>query len=197
MSEARVADTVHDRQRTLSAAYRNRWNPIANRQELIDEICDRLMSGEPMAQICRDGRMPTPEVIGGWAAADDAIATALANAREHGHDAIAMDALDISDNLSGDVPRDKLRVDTRLKLLAVWNPKRYGASQQVKLADADGNKLDTAPLVGELLGMMAGAAPDSQPAMRNVTPVVIEQAPSPGYRPRAKRNPPPDIDDLV
>ena len=34
-----------------------------------------------------------------------------------------------------------LRVDTRLKLLAKWDPKRYGDATTVKHADADGEKL--------------------------------------------------------
>lgn len=36
------------------------------------------------------------------------------------------EAPDIADNLEGDVARDKLRIDTRLKVAAKWNKQRYG-----------------------------------------------------------------------
>lgn len=69
------------------------------------------------------------------------VSLAIARAREDGFDQIAMDALRIADygdddrvpdgdgNLRTDsevIQRSKLRVETRLKLLAKWDPKRYG-----------------------------------------------------------------------
>ena len=104
-----------------------------------------------------------------------------------------------------DPQRDKLRVETRLKLLAKFNPKRWGDSTQVRHADADGGKLDTAPLVSELLALMPGATPAAQPVTRSAPPthrVVSEsridppatQSARPAYRPRAARS---DVDDLV
>lgn len=209
MSEAPTSviatDFVHVRQKALADDYRKRLEPQANRHELVDEICARLLAGEPLAQICRDEHMPPPPVLWDWGKQDESIERAIADARDHGADAIAMDALDISDNLSGEPKRDKLRVDTRLRLLALWNPKKYGESQQLKLADANGDKLDTAPLVGELLTMLAGGAPAAQSSMIDVTPRVITgesqpavAAPTTGYRPRAKRAAaPPSVDDLV
>lgn len=195
-SPAPAMDFVHVRQQALAADYRNRLEQIANRHELVDEICARLLAGEPLAQICRDSRMPPPPVLWDWGKQDAEIERALSDARDHGSDAIAMDALDIADDLSGDPKRDKLRVDTRLKLLAIWNPKRYGDNVQLRHADADGNKLDTAPLVGELLGMLGGAT--ASPVMLNVTPTAVSEQPAIGYRPRAKRlQAKPDIDDLV
>jgi hypothetical protein len=66
---------------------------------------------------------------------------AIARAREEGFDAIAREALEIADDGRRDyvplengglavdhdhIARSRLRVDTRLKLLAKWDPKRYG-----------------------------------------------------------------------
>lgn len=93
---------------------------------LMDEICDRLSKGEPMAQICRDDHMPDRATVWRWAEADDAFSQRIAHAREAGFDAIADDCLRIADDEEGDPQRDKLRVDTRLKLLAKWSPKKYG-----------------------------------------------------------------------
>jgi hypothetical protein len=79
--------------------------------------------------------------VANWAKDDAAVSEALARAREAGWDWLAHDALRIADETANDVveidgkqsvngeviQRSKLRVDTRLKLLAVWDPKRYGA----------------------------------------------------------------------
>jgi hypothetical protein len=68
------------------------------------------------------------------------LAIAYARAREEGFDTIAADCLHIADNTAQDtissergdvansewIARSRLRVDTRLKLLAKWDPKRYG-----------------------------------------------------------------------
>lgn len=129
----------------------------ADRENLVREICARLSTGEPLAQICRDMHMPGVQTVADWAAADDSISVSIARAREAGFDAIAADCLAIADDSSqdfkqvfvaGDTPddlakapkafdsehvqRSKLRVDTRLKLLAKWDPKRYGEKQQVE-----------------------------------------------------------------
>ena len=52
--------------------------------------------------------------------------TAVARAREMASDYLAQAALQISDNLDGNVNRDRLRVDMRKWLAAKYNPKVYG-----------------------------------------------------------------------
>jgi hypothetical protein len=102
--------------------------------------------------------MPHPSTVRDWMGADEDVSRAIARAREDGFDAIAADALAIADNpmvgekvkldsdgkvvekQTGDmVERARLRVDTRLKLLAKWDPKRYG--DKIQHADAEGNNL--------------------------------------------------------
>lgn len=183
---------------------RKLFEPIANRHELVDEICERLSLGEPLAHICRDDpRMPDTQTLWDWEKADEQIAGAIARARYIGHHVIASDLLKTARGepgySTGDVARDKMLADVSLKLLARWDPRAYGEATQLRHADANGDKLDTAPLIGELLTML-GNSPEAQPAI-NVTPRVIE-APQPaaaaGYKPRAKRLiPPPAVDDLV
>ena len=94
--------------------------------ELFAEICERLSKGEPLAQICRDEHMPAERTVRDWKEADAIVSAAIAHAREDGFDAIALEALRIADDKEGEHQRDRLRVDTRLKLLAKWDPKRYG-----------------------------------------------------------------------
>ncbi len=75
----------------------------------------------------------------------------IARARALGYDAIAADCLLISDDASGDfrlgeksvlvdtdhIQRAKLRIETRLKLLAKWDPKRYGEKVAVTGGDPE------------------------------------------------------------
>ena len=94
--------------------------------ELEAEIVARLSKGEPMAVICRDEHTPSVTTVWNWEQADPAFAESIARARAEGFDAIAAECLDIANSKEGEVQRDKLRVDTRLKLLAKWDPRRYG-----------------------------------------------------------------------
>ena len=114
--------------------------------ELVDEICERLSKGEPLAQICRDEHMPHPSTIWDWEQKWPDVSRSIARAREQGEDAIALDCLYIADDNTKDkriledgrkitdpdvVQRAKLRIDTRLKLLAKWNPKKWGEKVEV------------------------------------------------------------------
>lgn len=108
--------------------------------ELAESILSGLREGTPLAEICRRPGYPHPTTWREWCDKDPALAIAYARAREDGFDAIALDCLRIADDDSGDVietengprqdkefaARSRLRVDTRLKLLAKWDPKRYG-----------------------------------------------------------------------
>jgi hypothetical protein len=177
-------------------------SPYTNRAELVDEICKRLATGESLLSICRDPKMPGAFTVYDWAGADDETAQRIARAREIGEDAIAQDALSIIDgdkpipNMIPDATRDKARADIRLKLLAKFNPKRWGESTQLRHADADGAKLDTAPMVSELLSLMApGAANTSAPIPVKAELIEAPRAPKPAYRPRARAAD--SVDDLV
>lgn len=115
--------------------------PTSYRQHIADEICARLSVGEPLAQICRDEHMPAVRTVSGWKAEHEEFKAAFARAREEGYDFIAADCLKIADDGANDtyvdeegrkrteqdvIARSKLRIETRLKLLAKWDPSRYG-----------------------------------------------------------------------
>jgi hypothetical protein len=115
------------------------------------ELIARLSAGEPLQQICRDDGMPSAGAVYAWTDPDGVrrpkdvpttLADDFARARACGHDAIAADTLEIADNGKNDwmqrhgsdspgweangehIQRSKLRIETRLKLLAKWD-KRY------------------------------------------------------------------------
>lgn len=95
--------------------------------EAKQEILDRLTVGEPLADICRDDHMPAVRTVSSWKKLDPAFDADFAQAREDGHDAIAARTRHTARGTgesSGDVARDKLIIETDLKLLAKWD-KRY------------------------------------------------------------------------
>lgn len=54
----------------------------------------------------------------------------VARARARAADYLAQEALTIADELTGEVARDRLRVDTRKWLAGKWNPTTYGDMKQ-------------------------------------------------------------------
>lgn len=95
-------------------------------------------------------------------AKDPAFSSDIAGARETGFDRIALDALAIADEVTDkdtirftrgeeevEMPnkewlmRSKLRVETRLKLLAKWDPKRYGDKITQEISGPDGGPIVT------------------------------------------------------
>ena len=108
--------------------------------ELAAEICERLSNGEPLRQICRsDDRFPVWQKIYEWMERDAALSGAIARAREVGQDAIAEEIYALVEKEperilsegggrvdAGYVQWVRVQADIKLKLLAKWNPKRYG-----------------------------------------------------------------------
>jgi hypothetical protein len=112
-------------------------------------ICEQLSEGIPLREICRQEGMPAWRTVYDWMWRNEALSTAIARARDIGYDKMAEECLYIADNLhigkkkvftsGADDDEDsvtvteedmlghrRLQIETRLKLLAKFNPKRYG-----------------------------------------------------------------------
>lgn len=120
--------------------------PSTYTDEIAAEICERIGNGEPLAQICREDGMPSLTTVYRWQVDSEDFSASIARAREAGFDQIALDAMHIADETARDsrkgkrgeqipnsewIARSRLRVETRLKLLAKWDPRRYGDKQLV------------------------------------------------------------------
>lgn len=141
--------------------------PQLDRSSIVPAICERLAKGEPLAQICRSPGMPDPSTVWDWCEANQSISQQITRARNDGFDQIAQDALAIADDASGDymkdpatgrkvlnsehVQRSKLRIHTRMQLLAKWDPKRYGDNVQLRHANAQGDGDASVTVKGALL----------------------------------------------
>lgn len=136
-----------------------------DRAKVVTAICTRLATGEPMAVICRDLKVPV-RTVNDWRAQDADIAAQFDEARDLGFDAIAHECLAIADDGRRDyavsedgrevpdhdhIQRSKLRIETRLKLLARWDPKRYGEKQQLDHTSSDGSMRPAPPMTKEEL----------------------------------------------
>jgi len=115
---------------------------------LIKKICDKLAVGIPLTQICKGKGMPCDRTVRAWVCADEdaikngeagtGVSSAIAHAREEGFDFLAAECLQICDTVdadSGEIQRARLRIETRLKLLSKWNPRKYGDKLAVESDD--------------------------------------------------------------
>jgi hypothetical protein len=112
--------------------------------EVAQEICEGLAEGTPLREICRREHMPEWRTVYDWMYRDEELSAAIAHARDIGYDKMAEECLAIADTpVEGRkiVETDdgkvmytredmlghrKLQIETRLKLLAKFNPKKYG-----------------------------------------------------------------------
>lgn len=113
--------------------------PTIRTDAMVDDIIDRLAKGEPLAAICRTPGYPHPSTFRDWCNGDEELSRRFARAREDGFDAIAESTLDIVDNVEEDPASRRVRAETRLKLLAKWDPKRYGDKLEVGGAGKGGS----------------------------------------------------------
>lgn len=134
-------------------------------EEQAAKICERIADGETLRAICRDDDMPSWRTVYDWLTEHEDFATRFARARDVGAEAIAQEALDIADTphegvieidkeskLGGTytevrradmLDHRKLRIETRLKLLAKWNPKKYGDRIDIGNADGEAFKIES------------------------------------------------------
>jgi len=144
--------------------------PSKKAQAVVDAICARLSEGVPLTVICRDEGMPAPRTVRDWMEGDPEVSAAIARAREEGEEVLAEECLTIADTpMEGIVEKlaltdkgdlvvverrkedmlghRKLQIETRLKLLAKFNPKRWGDKVQQELSGPGGGPIQTVTAV--------------------------------------------------
>ena len=133
--------------------------PAKKTTKLIEEVLSRIAQGETLAALGRELDFH-PNNWRLWCGEDEQLAIAYAQARDVGADVIAEDALRIIDEEpervvqidedgkkstsridSAGVAWAKNRAELRLKLLAKWNPKKYGDKQTVDVGNKEGETL--------------------------------------------------------
>lgn len=140
--------------------------PTLRTPEVDEAIVDGLSHGVTLTDICARDGMPARRTVYDWINSDADLAARIARARDLGFDVIAEQCVQIAEDGSNDytervlengqkrmtfdaehVQRSKLRIETRLKLLAKWAPKKYGDRQQVAPTTAEGDDIEFAPIM--------------------------------------------------
>jgi hypothetical protein len=140
MAKKRSTDVV-------TVAPKQTGRPSTFTQHVADEIVRRVSEGEPLAPVVRDLGVGLTTWYD-WVKDRPLLAAAIARAREAGEEIILADTLAIIDTHperqltaegdkvdTGHVAWLKNRAEQRLKLLAKWNPKKWGDKVQVGGAD--------------------------------------------------------------
>jgi len=124
--------------------------------EIFNNICELISSeGKSLRSILITEGMPSSQTFYKWLEEDELKSKRYACACEDRADKIFDEILVISDSTSEDVilnddgapitnhniiQRDRLRTDSRKWILGKLNPKKYGDSSLLKIADNDGGK---------------------------------------------------------
>ena len=150
-----------------AVAPRTKGRPSNYSPEIARIICEQLSEGIPLRQICRENDgFPAWRTVYDWMGRDEALSASISRARDIGYDAIAEECLQIADTIEfghKQVMTDegtattvedmlghrKLRIETRLKLLAKFHPTKYGdklglhgveGAASIKTEDTNANK---------------------------------------------------------
>jgi hypothetical protein len=112
--------------------------------QIAEEICERIMMGESLRAICRDDHMPHMATICRWLASDrEEFREAYYHARRVQAELYADDIMAIADDLTGDVQRDRLRVDSRKWIASKLLVGRYGDRVTQEHVGAGGGPIQT------------------------------------------------------
>jgi hypothetical protein len=117
--------------------------PATYDKAIAKQMCEQLSEGIPLREICRQEGYPAWRTVYDWMGKDPDLAAAIARARDMGWDAMFEDCLRIADTPAmGEIVTDdgekvtvkredmlghrKLQIETRLRMLAKFNPKKFG-----------------------------------------------------------------------
>jgi hypothetical protein len=111
-----------------------------NKDQIKTDLVAWIAQGKTLREFCRQDGMPSNTVMYDWEREDAEFASRIAHARETGHDAIAEECAALADLEPlavfdehgnkrydpGSIAWRKMQIETRVKLLAKWNPRKYG-----------------------------------------------------------------------
>lgn len=107
--------------------------PSSYKQDIADDICERLANGESLRRICLTPDYPRQATVFRWLAANEQFREQYRVAREAQADTLADEIIDIADGkraayegIEADVQRDKLSVHARQWVASKLKPKVYG-----------------------------------------------------------------------
>ena len=104
--------------------------PSLYSEELTDEICERIATGQSLRTICAEEHMPDVTRVYSWLRGSDEFYHQYMRAREAQADYYADEIIEIAD-IETDAQRAKNRIDARKWHASKLAPKRYGDKVQL------------------------------------------------------------------
>ncbi len=121
--------------------------PDEYRPDALDYLCEQIMLGKSMREACQDDLMPSQLQIVRWLNSDAAFKQRYTECQRVRVLVESGNLLDIADGKDGySTQRDRIRLDTRFKMLAKLEPSTWGDRVEHALN-----------VTGELSAMLAGA----------------------------------------
>lgn len=102
-----------------------------------EEILALMSKGETLRSICRRSGFPDNAAVYRYVNESEDRRSAFSRARIDGTHQLADECVEIADG-KDDPQRARVRVDTRLRLIGMWNRKDYGAKQDTVEVDTGG-----------------------------------------------------------
>lgn len=124
-------------------------------EDVIEELLQRLATGDSMRTICSDRRMPDRETVRRWSERDDHLAASIARAREVGYHERAERAVEAAQS-ADDAPLGRLAFDAERWYLSKLS--RAFADKPVQVEATTTLKVDPDDAFGKLAGALERAA---------------------------------------
>jgi hypothetical protein len=106
--------------------------PADDKAAIMKEVCERISNGETLPQVCQDKHLPSKNTIKNWCVLDTRFAEMMLNARLEQAFSWVDQAIEIADSAHefatgpdghAQLNAQKLRVDTRIRLMGRINPR--------------------------------------------------------------------------
>lgn len=134
--------------------------PSLYSDELAEAICDRLINGESMRQICAGDDMPNRSTVLRWMAGRPEFATRCAHARVLQADLMDDMILETAVATTPEsAPADRVKISAFQWRAAKLDPKKYGDAMQMKHSGAIG-RFDASRYTDEQLEQLEGVLGD-------------------------------------
>lgn len=118
--------------------------PSSYTQETADIICERLIEGESLVDICRDEGMPSRATVARWAEANPDFEARCARAREMQADYMDHLILSVANACTPETAQaDKVRISAYQWRASKLQPKKYGDKVTNEHTGKDGGPIET------------------------------------------------------
>jgi hypothetical protein len=119
-----VSDTLPANGLVTKKTGRKRGRPSTYSVEVMEVICERLVYGESLRQICLDETMPGRRTVFQWLEKHPEFASMYAEARWAQVDWLLDETIEIAES-EPDLARARLMINTRYSLIGRMSPRKY------------------------------------------------------------------------